>query len=131
MKPILIVTIFFFVGVIYLLIALTYYLYNYNLLHSCRQYANIWCWTDWECSGESDPAYQYPAENFYGCNGTRPRNAEYCTGAPPNTPGCVCSFAAGTDGQLPPECTCEWDNSQYGQCGSQLCSGADVANCDR
>lgn len=127
----LLVAMLFFLGVVFLLGSLTYYLYTYNLLHSCRQYANIWCWTDWQCPNESDPAKQYPAESFYGCDSDRPRNLDYCKDAPPGTPGCTCSFASSPDGELPPGCTCEWDSSEYGSCGQRMCSGDSVVNCDK
>jgi len=129
-KQMLIAAISFFIGIVLLLLALTYYLYTYNLVHGCRQYPNVWCWTDWECSGESEPARQYPAATFYGCDGTRPRDTSYCVDAPPGTPGCECSFASSPDGEMPPGCTCNWDTPMYGECGRLLCNGGDVQNCN-
>ena len=119
----------FFIGTILLLIGLTYFLYYYNLVNSCRNNPNYWCWIDWECPGESDPARQFPAQAVYGCDGTRPRDANYCVDAPPNTPGCICSFVTG-DGEIPAGCTCEWNTSEFGSCGQKYCNAVNTENCN-
>lgn len=121
---------FFAIGTILVLISLTYFLYYYNLTNGCQDYDNYWCWTDWQCAGESDPAKQYPAQTAYGCNGERVRNSDYCTNPPPNTPGCTCSYSAG-DGDLPSGCTCLWDTSQFGTCGYELCSNVNPSGCNQ
>lgn len=98
--------------VIYLLYALTFYLYYYSQNYDCRTNGNFWCWSDWTCADGSKPA-----QNLYGCFPNVTRGLDYCTnyvGTPP--PGCQCMPI---NGEFPTGCTYEW-NDNLGHCSDLL-----------
>lgn len=107
------------IAVIFVLYALTFYLYYYNQNFDCQVEPNFWCWTDWTCLTEQhtrqNGTTKYPAQELYGCTPELIpfRDANYCNndGATIN-PGCEC--VPDTQGNFPPTCT------QFGFTGTGL-----------
>lgn len=126
-----VVGIFIVVSVL-LLLALTFCLYYYFQWHSCQNYPNYWCWTDWQCFNESQPDKQFPAQHVYSCQPGVVRDRNFCNKPEnANALGCRCNLAR-TGGTVPPECGCQWGQGgtgNLGPCGSRFCSGGSVEHC--
>lgn len=123
----------FIVAVIILMLAVTYFLYYYNLRITCDNEPNYWCFSDWQCGSKSnpepDPNKQFPAKYLY-CN---TGDFDFCS-KPENAtlPACICNLKGSKDGCLPEACTCQWGSSgssPLGRCGHSYCSTGNVQAC--
>lgn len=94
-------------AVIFVVLALTFYLYYYSQNFDCQNQINPWCWTDWQCKIGT-----LPAQDLYGCYPGVKRDADYCTnsanfgadGSPPR--GCQCMPV---NGVFPSACQFNWN----------------------
>lgn len=127
---------------IFVLFALTFYLYWFSRNHDCQNNPNPWCWYDWTCLTAADDTSPrtYPAQTLYGCgkdaNGVDypTRNLDYCdptkngySGVPP---GCRCMPDADGFVDLTGDCAFStgWnalDAGGSGQCAQKLANGKD------
>ena len=123
----------FFIAGVLVLVALTWWMYYYNLMSSCYLHPNLVCWTDWTCL-KPGGGTSCPAQELYGCTPGTTRDANYCSegGAGVGTTACSCKY----DGSNTPPtgCDCAWNTGgtwtqSGGTCGTKYCTGGNTDNC--
>ena len=131
-----IIVISFVIALIFLGVALTWWLYYYHLLSACAVNPNIWCWTDWTCPGDNIGDYSCPSQSLYGCHPGVTRDEDFCLegGAGVGTAICNCKNSDDVNST----CSCDWNaigsawTSDGGSCGTQYCTtdtSANLNNC--
>lgn len=124
-------TVIFILAAIILIIAMTFFLYEYNQKYTCEANPNYWCFNDWTCYNEQDENRKHPAKYLYCGHSADPN---YCKDpANANHPACICNLAKGKNGCLPRECICEWSSGgtlNLGTCGHMYCNNGDTVNCE-
>lgn len=119
------------IAIVFLLFAITFYLYWFSRNYNCDFNPNPWCWYDWRCIDASGNT-TFPAQTLYGCGDNGPgktyptRDANYCNANPP-PPGCRCM--PDKDGNISPNCAFGWaspnQTSPLGPCADKLQSYGD------